>query len=125
MLRLISTFLLGFAVLAAASQEHRDIDIIEDGMLIQQTITQYDDLQVIEVPQHGARPHIIAYLDYQSGLQLIKDEKNQRCQLLNMEEKTKMFHPRLVSLPDIPIDGSGVEKVHTFKLEKAEAIQNT
>ena len=45
-----------------------------------------------------------------------------------------MFHPRLVSekssggalsLPDIPIDASGVEKVHTFKLEKAEAIRNT
>ncbi|CAF0777680.1 unnamed protein product [Adineta steineri] len=103
-------------------------------MLIQETISQYDDLQVLEVPQHGDRPHIIVYLDFHSGLQLIKNVKDQKCQLSNMEQETKIAYPRLFLsessgdgfvVPDLPIDASGVEEIHIFKLEREETIQNT
>ncbi|CAF0777700.1 unnamed protein product [Adineta steineri] len=99
-----------------------------------ETISQYDDLQVMEVPEHGDRAHIIVYLDFRSDLQLIKNVKDQKCQLSNMEQETKIAYPRLFlsessgdgfAVPDLPIDASNVEKIHIFKLEREETIQNT
>ncbi|CAF1673539.1 unnamed protein product, partial [Adineta ricciae] len=110
------------------------VGIIENGMFIEQTIAQYDDLQVIEVPEHGNRAHIVAYLDFRSGLQLIKDVKQQRCQLSDMEPATRAAHAKSISvessdnglsMPNLPVDVSGVEETHIFKLERQEPIQNT
>ncbi|CAF1671710.1 unnamed protein product, partial [Adineta ricciae] len=63
-MKIIAIHLLICAVLVAASKQHRTVGIIENGMFIEQTIAQYDDLQVIEVPEHGNRAHIVAYLDF-------------------------------------------------------------
>ncbi|CAF1159313.1 unnamed protein product [Adineta ricciae] len=134
MLKTAVLLLMTCAAFAAALNQHRTVDIIENGMFIKQTVTQYDDLHVIEVPQHGDRAHIVAYLDFRSGLQLIKDMESQRCQLSNMEAATRIAHSRMVSvkstdnglsMPDLPVDASGVEEIRVFKLERQDAIQNT
>lgn len=134
---MIRILLLGLAVLVDVSvgQQHHDLTILEDGIFVTQTVTEHDDLQVYEVPQHGDRLHIIAYLDYRSGLQLIKDVQHQKCQLSRMEqEQLKMRHVQInwpessgtgFALPDMPIDANSVEKVKIFKLEQQQPMDNT
>lgn len=134
---IIFGLLLTYVILAqvGATSDHHDILLLEDGMLFKQTVTEYDDLQVFEVPAHGDRLHIIAYLDFRSGLQLIKDVKNLKCQLSTMEDKQIQTHQKKLvwpeisdsgfSLPDLPIDASRVEKVHLLKLEESKPMANT
>ncbi|CAF1290678.1 unnamed protein product [Adineta ricciae] len=133
-MKIVAILLLSSAVFATAVNQHHKIDIIENGIFIQQTITQYDDLQIIEVPEHGDRPHIMVYLDFRSGLQLIKDIKYKKCQLSNMEQETQNTNPKSISIdssdngfsiPNLPVDVNSAEKIHVFKLEQEEVIQNT
>ncbi|CAF1197818.1 unnamed protein product [Adineta ricciae] len=133
MLKTFALLLITCAAFATALKQHRTVGIIENGMFIEQTVTHYDDLHVIEVPQHGDRAQIMAYLDFRSGLQLIKDVRSQRCQLSNMEAATRIAHSKMVSMksadnglsmPDLPVDASGVEEIRVFKLERQDVIQN-
>ncbi|CAF2069925.1 unnamed protein product [Rotaria magnacalcarata] len=133
MLRKFHCFLFTSAVLLTFGASHYDLDIVENGLLVKQKVNEYDDLQIFEVPQHANRLHIIAYLDHRSGLQMIKDIKNQKCQLSNMEQPTRSQSGNIVdssfsevrmSLPQLPLLADQMHELHIMKLEMPDPLQN-
>lgn len=128
MLGSFTSLLIWLAVVTA--RQHYEFDILENGALIRQNVDDLGDLQMIEVPAHADRLHVIIYLDHRSGLQMVKDVKNQKCQLSTMEPEAKMARwmmPKSSESPfmvDLPLLASAMEQVRVFKLERLETIQN-
>jgi hypothetical protein len=95
------------------------IDILESNVIVHQTITTKDGIQVIHVPAHRHLEEVYLYFDYDNNYQLVKLVNQGRCQLLKLLPGSKPIVLDSMAQQRSPLDANSIDTKKLVLLEES------
>jgi hypothetical protein len=126
----LAIIVLFFGVVSLADNlQQLTVDVLENGAIFRQRTTFIgEDLQIIEMPNHGVFLAMVAYLDFKNSLELTKYVNEQYCQLSKLDVKTTpplSKVPKHRQAPGDVLDLNQMKKTRLVKLQSSEPMTNT
>ena len=110
---------LSFVLLVLVTNGQVSIDILEGDVIVHQTITTKDGLQIIHVPAHRHLEEVELYFDYENNYQLVKLVNQGRCQLFKLLPGSKPIVLESSVKQRSPLDASSIESNKLVMLEES------
>jgi hypothetical protein len=103
-----------------------EITISEHGTVFNQQVTNGDELQIYETPAHNGYEHIIAYVDYRGGYELIKRIAAGVCELSKLETDVQYIQEQPTRQTIVgPVDSAKIQRVVHEKFVNSDPMIDT